>query len=156
MILKLTVLPRLTLMSVAKPSMLESPAPTIPHSLSGLPGLWFSRTISLDASEKVVVAVWAPDGRGQLELCVRGATVHGDVPLRDDRAIGNAIEISGPAIRHAERRVHIGNTVHTRIARQIDDGEGDGGSRAHSFDDEGRHAARRIVSLVGRDGHRLP
>src|SRR5215213_6503000 len=40
-----TVWPLLTLMSVAKPWMLGSPAPPTSHSLAGLPGLEFSHTI---------------------------------------------------------------------------------------------------------------
>jgi len=47
LILKLTVWPRLTLMSVAKPSMFELPAPTMSHSLGGLPGFSFSSVIGL-------------------------------------------------------------------------------------------------------------
>src|SRR5436190_4896803 len=39
-------------MSVAKPWMEESPAPTMSHSLAGLPGLQFSATISLPGEEQ--------------------------------------------------------------------------------------------------------
>ena len=42
-----TVPPRFTLMSVAKPWMLGSPAPVMSHSLAGLPGWQFSATIGL-------------------------------------------------------------------------------------------------------------
>ena len=45
--MKRTVWPWSTLMSVAKPWMLESPAPLTSHSLGGLPGLEFSQTIGL-------------------------------------------------------------------------------------------------------------
>ena len=45
LILKSIRLPRLTLMSVAKPSIFELPAPSMSHSLCGFPGFWFSRTI---------------------------------------------------------------------------------------------------------------
>ena len=55
LILKLTVLPIFVLMSVAKPSMLSLPDPSMPHSLTGLPTFWFSRTILL-----VVEAVAVP------------------------------------------------------------------------------------------------
>jgi hypothetical protein len=40
-------LPRLTLISVANPWMVVSPAPLISHSLEGLPGRQFSATIGL-------------------------------------------------------------------------------------------------------------
>jgi hypothetical protein len=45
--LKSIVPPRLTLMSVAKPWMLSSPAPFTSHSLARFPGKQFSATISL-------------------------------------------------------------------------------------------------------------
>ena len=40
-----TVVPRFTLMSVAKPWMLGSPLPEMSHSLAGLPARQFSATI---------------------------------------------------------------------------------------------------------------
>src|SRR5437870_3243842 len=43
--LKWTVSPLLTLISVAKPCRLGSPAPLMSHSVAGLPGCWFSQTI---------------------------------------------------------------------------------------------------------------
>ena len=46
-ILKSICWPTLTLMSVAKPWMLSSPAPSMSHSLGGLPGLLFSQAILL-------------------------------------------------------------------------------------------------------------
>ena len=46
-ILKPIVPPWSTLMSVAKPWIVELPAPVIPHSDSGLPGLEFSHTTAL-------------------------------------------------------------------------------------------------------------
>src|SRR5438128_1389232 len=46
-ILKRTVWPWLTLMSVANPWMLELPAPLMSHSLGGLPACSFSHTIGL-------------------------------------------------------------------------------------------------------------
>jgi len=46
LILKLTVVPTLTLMSVAKPWMLGSPAPETSHTLGSVPGSWFSHTIA--------------------------------------------------------------------------------------------------------------
>src|SRR6478609_1964198 len=46
-ILKPSVSPTLTLIWVAKPWMLLLPAPVIPHSLSGLPGLVFSQATGL-------------------------------------------------------------------------------------------------------------
>ena len=45
--LKPTVCPWSTLMSVAKPWIVEDPAPVMPHSLSGLPGRVFSHAIGL-------------------------------------------------------------------------------------------------------------
>jgi hypothetical protein len=45
--LKETVLPLLTLMSVAKPWMLGSPDPLTSHWLEGLPGFVFSQAIGL-------------------------------------------------------------------------------------------------------------
>src|SRR5215210_4642680 len=47
LILKWTVSPLLTEMSLAKPWMPGSPSPTMSHSVLGLPGLEFSQAISL-------------------------------------------------------------------------------------------------------------
>ncbi len=52
-----TVSPRLTLMSVAKPWMLESPAPVMSHSLAGLPGRQFSATIAFAGAAHAFVPV---------------------------------------------------------------------------------------------------
>src|SRR4029453_18253268 len=70
-ILKLTTSPLLKLMSVAKPWMLEFPAPLTSHSLAGLPGFEFSQAIGLTIGgvqdpalpPSVIVAVtcWVPD-----------------------------------------------------------------------------------------------
>ena len=62
-ILKLTVWPRLTLISVAKPSMLLSPIPSRlpcrPQTLTGVPGFWFSATMGLVAGAARVVSMGA-------------------------------------------------------------------------------------------------
>src|SRR5262245_15556889 len=59
--LKKTVLPRLTLMSVANPWMLESPAPLTSHCEEGLPGRQFSASMALagDAHEATAAGVRA-------------------------------------------------------------------------------------------------
>jgi len=55
-ILKSMLCPRLTLMSVANPWMLGSPAPSTSHSLAGLPGRQFSATTGLAPSQPAVTA----------------------------------------------------------------------------------------------------
>src|SRR4051812_23846835 len=61
--LKRTVLPRLTLMSVANPWIALSPDPETSHSLGGLPVRLFSQTIAFDphacarGAEEVTIAI---------------------------------------------------------------------------------------------------
>jgi hypothetical protein len=44
-------------MSVAKPSILVLPLPSMPHSLTGLPTFWFSRTILFGVEAVAVLVV---------------------------------------------------------------------------------------------------
>ncbi len=82
-ILKLTVLPTLVLMSVAKPSMLSSPEPLMPHSLTGLPTFWFSRTILLVVEAVAVVVAVSEVGDRVLVVAVFvGATALVIGPLK--------------------------------------------------------------------------
>ena len=63
LILKWTVSPWSTLMSVANPWMLGSPPPLTSHSLCGLPGFEFSQTIAfwIGGSQGAAWASSAPD-----------------------------------------------------------------------------------------------
>ena len=61
-ILKPSVSPTLTLISVANPWMVLLPAPLTPHSLSGVPGLVFSQATGLTIGASHGAAVAGPAG----------------------------------------------------------------------------------------------
>ena len=77
------------------------------------------------------------------------------MPFSDDDAVGETVGIAKPTVRHAERRIDIGNAVDAGVAGQVGDLECDRASGIDAGHDEGRRAARRVVRLVGRDGHRF-
>jgi hypothetical protein len=62
LILKTTVCPCGTLMLVANPWIVESPAPVMSHSLGRLPGFWFSQTIGLIVGPQPLCACTPPLG----------------------------------------------------------------------------------------------
>src|SRR6185436_13216914 len=73
-ILKRTVPPRLTLMSVAKPWIDGSPAPLMSHSLAGFPGFEFSQAMALTTGGPQ--GPWASgfDGRPSITPATREST----------------------------------------------------------------------------------
>src|SRR4051812_20944049 len=90
LILKETVCPWSTLISVAKPWTLLSPAPAMSHSEEGLPGCWFSHATGLD-----------PDGGGtHVTPCCRPSIVG---PVANVSASARALAKT-PARRGRTRR----------------------------------------------------
>src|SRR5512144_2595946 len=72
-ILKPSVSPTLTLISVANPWIVLLPAPLMPHSLSGLPGLLFSQATGLTIGASHGAAVAGPAGSTTVRPAVASA-----------------------------------------------------------------------------------
>src|SRR5262245_46493201 len=90
-ILKLTVCPWLTLMSVAKPWMVEAPAPEMARTLCGGPGRRFSATIGFtDGRTRSSSA----SRRGRTQRRVRVAAVGAEGRWRRD-IVGPLNEVDG-------------------------------------------------------------
>ena len=105
MTLKRTVSPWLTLMSVAKPWMVVSPATGTSHSLAGAPACWFSQTMALMPQPLGLRPVIAKERQGchrdQKSQHVSGTSGHGPLRLASDesRMAGN-----WPVCRPAARK----------------------------------------------------
>src|SRR5438046_1137526 len=74
--LKWTVWPLFTLMSVANPWMLGSPAPLTSHSLAGLPGLEFSHAIGFVMGGPQAPCARASDAKTSAKTAAMRAPYH--------------------------------------------------------------------------------
>jgi hypothetical protein len=98
LILKLTVVPTLTLMSVAKPWMLGSPAPEMSHTLGSVPSSWFSQTMLLPV-QPAGTAASASRPAKPVKVAHSKATVTAIARHAGAWAFVNAARLSGPRWR---------------------------------------------------------
>ena len=92
---------------------------------------------------------------GELQYRACCAPVCRYLPVRDDCAVDDSVDIACSAIGDAERRVDVRNAVYAGTAGQIDDSECDRASRCDAANGECCGAAGRVVRLVGCDGYRF-
>ena len=125
-----------------------------PHALGRARLLIFRNDFIGRVAERRSRGLAVGSGR-ELQHGTGGAAIGGDLPLSDDGAVDEAVGIAGPSIRHIERRIDIGNAVDAGVTGQVCDLEGDRASGVDAGHGEGGRAARCVVRLVGRDGHRF-
>ena len=91
---------------------------------------------------------------GELQGGAGGPAIGGDLPCRDDCAVGEAVGIAYAPILDCERRINISNTIDTRGVVQVGDPERDRASGRDTGCGKRRGAARRVVGLVACYGQR--
>src|SRR4051812_22529957 len=103
-------------MSVANPSMLELPAPSMPHSLSGLPCSRFSATTLLSGVAAAAAARFCVVN----ERCVIGGVVTEPERMPLPLAVALAVPISPPPGNDPFKFVE---SVHLAVPGQLESGD---------------------------------
>src|SRR4051812_7346723 len=118
LILNWTAWPWSTLMSVANPWMVESPAPDTPQVLWGVPASWFSVTMALAGTTRSSSPFKVSRARRALAAAGRGAR-------RGRRLVNAFIDLSKRGGWQSEATGQVGNGPHLRPGSRTD-GRGTG------------------------------